>query len=84
MHRLEPNTGYIGAIFYGKALCRLGRNLQDRLLSRDPANVVAALMLSWYEVSRPLFPINISSHFQSSWSLTIMMGIFTILEEWRR
>lgn len=83
MHRLEPNTGDVGAIFYGKALRRLG-HLQDRLLSRDPANVVAALMLSWYEVSRPLYPINISSHFQSSWSLTIVMGMFTILVEWRR
>ncbi|MCJ1243569.1 hypothetical protein MMC30_000766 [Trapelia coarctata] len=38
------------AVYYGKAVHRLSRNLHDPLLRRDLANIVAALLLGLYEM----------------------------------
>ena len=55
-HGLDIRMRQEAAIHYGKAIHRLSHNLQDPMLRQDPANIVAALLLSLYEVRAPQNP----------------------------
>lgn len=57
MHQQTATENELGAQYYGKALTRLSKNLQDPIRWMDPVNVAATQLLSIYEVIQTSIPL---------------------------